>query len=130
MKAKVELDKRNATDKREDRMFDKMVRDANLSPKQKYIVTRYFDVTIGEKIREVENAMNMGFWIGLIELHKYGHNKRATKLPNLQNYVRDVINEAYGKDCVDANGRVCYDGCGIEHLKAHLARHGVEFVDE
>ena len=130
MKSKVELDKRNDLDKRYDRLFDKMVRDAHLTPKQKYIVTNYIEKVIGEKVREVENAMDMGFWISIIELFNFGHNKRATRLPRLQNYVREVINEAYGKDCVDANGHVCYDGCGIEHLKTRLAKHGVEFVDE
>lgn len=130
MKAKVELDKRGEIDKRFDRLFDKMVRDANLNPKQKYIVRKYLISTIGEKVREVENAMNMGFWIGLIELFNFGCNKRATRLPRLQNYVRDVVNEAYGKESIDANGFLHYDGCGIEHLKTHLARHGVEFVDE
>lgn len=130
MKAKALLDKRSEADKKYDRLFDKMVRDANLSPKQRMIVINYIAKITGEKVREVENAMDMGFWIGLIELEHFGHNKRATKLPRLQAYVRDVVNEAYGKDCIDANGQVCYDGCGIEHLKMHLARHGVEFVVE
>lgn len=130
MKAKVDLDRRDAVDKRYDQLFNKMVSDANLTPKQKYIVSKYLTTVIGEKVREVENAMNMGFWIGLIELFKFGHNERATRLPKLQNYVRDVVNKAYGKDCIDANGCLCYDGCGIDHLKTHLARHGVEFVDE
>lgn len=130
MKAKALLDKRSEADKKYDRLFDKMVRDANLSPKQRMIVTNYIAKITGEKVREVENAMDMGFWIGLIELFNFGHNKRATRLPKLQAYVRDVVNEAYGKDCIDANGQVCYDGCGIEHLKMHLARHGVEFVIE
>lgn len=130
MKAKALLDKRSEADKKYDRLFDKMVRDANLSPKQRMIVTNYIAKITGEKVREVENAMDMGFWIGCIELFNYGHNKRATRLPKLQAYVRDVVNEAYGKDCIDANGQVCYDGCGIEHLKMRLARHGVEFVIE
>lgn len=130
MKVKVELDKRSELDKKFDNLFDKMVRDANLTPKQKYIVRKYLISTIGEKVKEVEDAMNMGFWIGLIELFKFGHNKRATRLLRLQNYVREVVNEAYGKECFDANGLLHYDGCGLEHLKTHLARHGVEFVDK
>lgn len=130
MKAKAELDKRNDLDKRFDRLFDKMVRDATLTPKQKYIVRRYLISVIGEKVREVEDAMDMGFWIGLIELFNFGHTKRATRLPRLQNYVREVVNEAYGKESIDANGLLHYDGCGIEHLKTRLARHGVEFSDE
>lgn len=130
MEVKVELDKRCEEDKRFDRLFDKMVRDANLNPRQKYIVRRYLISVIGEKVREVEDAMDIGFTIGLIELFNFGHNKKATRLPRLKKYVRDVVNEAYGKDAVDANGCLHYDGCGLEHLKMRLARHGVEFVDK
>jgi len=131
MKAKVELDKRSELDKKYDQMFNKMVEKARLTPKQEMVVSAYLRNIIGERIQEVENAMNMGFWIGLIELEHFGCNKRATKLPRLQNYVRDVVNEAYGKEGLDANGVWNkYDGCGIEHLKMKLARRGVEFVDE
>lgn len=130
MKRKVELDNRCNFDKKYDRMFDKMVRDANLSPKQKYIVSQYLKTIIGENVKEVENAMDMGYAIGLIEVEHFGHNKRATKLPRLQKYVREVVNEAYGNDCIDANGRIHYDGCGIGHLEVRLSRHGVEIVDE
>lgn len=131
MKAKVELDRRTESDKKYDQMFNTMVRKANLNPRQSFVVREYLRNIVGERIRECENAMNMGFWIGLIELHNFGHNKRATRLPRLQDYVRDVVNEAYGKECIDANGcLVDYDGCGIQHLKVRLQRHGVEFVDE
>lgn len=130
MKSKVELDKRCNFDKKYDRMFDRMVRDAKLSPKQKYIVSQYLEAIIGENVKEVENAMDMGYTIGLIEVEHFGHNKRATKLPRLSKYVRGVLNEAYGQDCIDANGRIHYDGCGIEHLVVRLSRHGVEIVDK
>lgn len=131
MKAKVELDKRGAADKKYDQMFNALVAKANLTPKQKMIVSAYLRTIIQEKIQEVENAVDMGYWIGLIEVEHFGHNARATRLPRLQKYVRDVVNEAYGKQCVDANGSFLdYDGCGIEHLIARLARHGVEFVEE
>ncbi len=129
MKVKVELDKRCEHDKKYDQMFNKMVRDANLSPKQKHIVSKYISTVISEKVREVEDAMDIGFWIGLIEVEHFGCNKRATRLPRLQKYVRDVVNEAYGKECIDANGHLVYDGCGIDYLKLRLERHGVEFVD-
>ena len=130
MKAKVVLDKREDFDKKYDILFEKMVRDASLNPRQKYIVSHYLKSIIGEKIREVENAMDMGFWIGLIELFKFGHNKRATRLLRLQKYVRDLLNEAYGVDCVNANGQIEYDGCGMYRLKNRLKNYGIEYVDE
>lgn len=127
MKAKVNLDKRHDLDKKYDVLFNKMVRDANLNPRQKYIVQEYLRSIIGEKIREVENAMNMGFWLGLIELEHFGCNKRATRLPRLQNRVNEIVSQAYGKCCVDANGSYLdYDGCGIERLRNKLESLGLE----
>ena len=130
MRSKDCIDNRPQSDKKYDRMFDKMVRDAALSPKQRYIVSKYLEAIIGENVKEVENAMDMGYAIGLIETEGFGHNSRATRLPRLQKYVRGVLSEAYGNDCVDANGRIHYDGCGIGHLEVRLSRHGVEIVDE
>ena len=130
MKRKIDLDRRSESDKKYDRMFDRMVRDATLSPKQKHIVSKYLEAIIGANIKEVENAMDLSYTIGLIEVEKFGHNNRATRLPRLQKYVRGVLNEAYGQDCVDANGCIHYDGCGIGHLEVRLSRHGVEIVDE
>ena len=130
MKAKVVLDKRDEFDKKYDILFEKMVRDASLNPRQKYIVQNYLKSIIGEKIREVEDAMDIGFWIGLIDLFQFGHNKRATRLIRLQKYVREILNEAYGKDCINANGEIEYDGCGLYRLKNRLKNYGIEFVDE
>ena len=130
MKAKVVLDRRNDLDKKYDQMFNKMVKDANLSPKQKMVVSAYLKCILNEKIQEVENAMDMGYCIGLIEVEKFGCNKRATRLPRLRKYVREVVNKAYDHETIDANGVWNkYDGCGIERMEMYLAKHGVEFVD-
>lgn len=129
MKAKVCLDKRADIDKKYDVLFERMVRDAALSPKQRYIVSTYLHNIIGDKIHEVENAMDMAFWLGLIELYQFGHNKRATKLIRLQKYVRDLLNEAYGVDCINANGQIEYDGCGYIRLGNRLKSYGIQFVD-
>lgn len=129
MKAKVTLDKRADIDKRYDALFEKMARDAALTPKQRYIVSTYLHNIIGDKIHEVENAMDMAFWLGLIELYQFGHNKRATRLIRLQKYVRDLLNEAYGHDCVNANGQIEYDGCGYIRLENRLKNYGIQFVD-
>ena len=129
MKAKVCLDKRADIDKKYDVLFERMVRDAALSPKQRYIVSAYLHNIIGDKIHEVENAMDMAFWLGLIELYQFGHNKRATRLIRLQKYVRDLLNEAYGHDCINANGEIEYDGCGYIRLENRLKNYGIQFVD-
>lgn len=129
MKAKATLDKRADIDKRYDALFEKMARDAALTPKQRYIVSTYLHNIIGDKIHEVENAMDMAFWLGLIELYQFGHNKRATRLIRLQGYVRDLLNEAYGHDCVNANGQIEYDGCGYIRLENRLKNYGIQFVD-
>lgn len=131
MKVKTELDKRGSLDKRYDLMFNKMVRDANLSPKQRMIISAYLKSILDEKIKEVENAMDMGYCIGLIEVEKFGCNKRATRLPKLRKYVRGVVNQAYAHETIDANGVWNnYDGCGIERLEMRLERLGVVFVEE
>lgn len=127
MKAKVKLDKRAEQDKRYDMLFEKMAREANLNPRQKFIVREYLRGIIHEKIQEVEDAMSIGFWIGLIDIYKFGCNERATRLPKLQNYVREVLNDAYDRDCVDANGVIDYDGCGLIRLKNRLRNYGVKF---
>ena len=130
MRSKDCIDNRPQSDKKYDRMFDKMVRDAALSPKQRYIVSKYLEAIIGQNVKEVENSMDMAYAIGLIETEGFGHNARATRIPKLQKYVRGVLSEAYGNDCVDANGNIHYDGCGMGHLEVRLSRHGVEIVDK
>lgn len=130
MKVKANIDKRNIEDKRYDMLFDRMVRESNLNPRQKYVVQNYLRGIISEKIREVEDAMSIGFWIGLIEQQKFGCNERATRLPELHKYVRQVLNEAYDKDCVNANGQIEYDNCGLIRLKNRLKSHGVKFSED
>ena len=130
MKAKVKLDRREEQDKRYDMLFEKMARDANLNPRQRYIVQEYLRGIIHEKIQEVEDAMSIGFWIGLIEEFGFGCNERATRLPRLHKYVREVLNTAYDRDCIDANGVIDYDGCGLIRLKNRLRTHGVKFSED
>lgn len=126
MNAKVQTDRRCTEDKRYDQMYNKMVRDANLSPKQRMIVKNYTEKLLRETIDEVENAVSYGYCIALIESERFGCNKTATRIPRVQRYVRDVLNEAYGHDCIDANGRLGYDGCGIGRLRIRLQNNGVE----
>ena len=126
MNAKVQKDRRCNEDKRHDMLFNKLVRDANLSARQRMIVKHYTDKLIRETIDEVENAVSYGYCIALIESEHFGCGKTATRIPRVQRYVRDVLNEAYGHECFDANGRLGYDGCGIGRLRIRLQNNGVE----
>jgi hypothetical protein len=71
----------------------------------------------------------MAYLIALIEGEKFGTdvNRGAKRLIRVQQNAVDARNKAYGNECIDANGRITYDGCGLEHLKVRLARYGVEY---
>ena len=129
MKAKVNLDKRCHAEKIWDTMYNAMVRDAHLSPKQEAVVSIYIRNLIGLRIHEVESAVEMGYLVALIEGEKFGTDakKGAKRLLRVQQNATAARNEAYGKECIDANGNLTYDGCGLEHLQVRLARHGVEY---
>lgn len=126
MNAKVQRDRRCDEDKRYDMLFNKLVRDANLSARQIMIVKHYTDKLIRETIDEVENAVSYGYCIALIESEHFGCNKAATRIPRVQRYVREVLNEAYGHDCFDANMNFGYDRLGLVRLRRKLKDHGVE----
>lgn len=129
MKAKVILDKRNEVDKLWDDMYNKMVRTANLSPRQSMVVAKYLREIIGLRFHEVEAAVEMSYMLALIEGEKFGTdvNRGARRLIRVQQNAVDVRNEAYGRKCLDANGCFAYDGCGVEHLQLKLRKYGVEY---
>lgn len=129
MNARVELDRRGKVAKMYDEMLNTMKRLANLTPKQFAVVSKYLRDIIGLRIHEVEAATEMSYLIALIEGEKYGTNigKGAKKIPRVQKNACEARNEAYGNSCVDANGNITYDGCGLEHLQIRLARHGVDY---
>lgn len=126
MNAKVIRDKRCADDKQYDALYNKMVRDANLTPRQRMIVKTYNEKLLRDTIDEVETAVSYAYCIALIESERFGHNKTATRLNRVQRYVRDVLNEAYGHNCFDANGRLGYDKSGLGWLINRLRNNGVE----
>lgn len=130
MKAKVTGDKRPQFDKMWDDLWNAMVKAANLNPRQAYLVRAYVRELMGLRIHEIEAAVEMGFLIALIEGEKFGTDVKrgASRLIRVQKNAVEARNEAYGHDCIDANGTlVDYDGCGIEHMKVRLRRHGVEY---
>ena len=131
MKAKVNLDKRTESDKMWDDLHNRMIRQANLSQKQSYIVTKYMRDLIGLRIHEIEAAVEMSYLLALIEGERFGTdvNRGAKRLMRVQQNAVEIRNEAYGHAQINANGRVDdYDGCGLAHLQVRLARYGVEYI--
>lgn len=130
MKVLVKADNRSETDKRFDSVYNKMVRDAHLTPKQENIVATYLHKIMQMRINEIEGAIEMSYLIALIESEHFGTEAKrgAKRLHRVQAYAADIINEAYGHSCIDSAGFWCsYDGCGLERLQGRLARLGVEY---
>ena len=65
MKVKVKADNRSEIDKRFDSIYNKMVRDANLSPKQRNIVDTYLHKIMQMRVNEVEAAIEMAYLVAL-----------------------------------------------------------------
>lgn len=129
MKVKVKADNRSEIDKRFDTIYNKMVRDAHLTPLQENIVATYLHKITQMRINEIEAAVEMSYLIALIESEHFGTDKkRATRLPRVQAYAAEAINEAFGHSCIDSAGFWnSYDGCGVERLKLRLERNGVDY---
>lgn len=130
MKAIIRQDRRSDIDRKFDMMYNGMVEKAKLTPKQSQIVARYLREIMGMRLHEIEAVKDMGWISALIESEKFGTNanRGATRILRVQQKCVEIINEAYGHQCYDANGYwQSYDGCGVEHLKQRLARHGVDY---
>lgn len=130
MNAIVDRDRRCKVDKAFDGAWNRMCREARLTPKQSAVVAQYLRWLVEKRIMETESAVDMGWLIALIESEKFGTdvNKGAKRLLRVQQYACNVRNEAYGHSCVDGNGDfVDYDNCGLEHLQIRLKNHGVEY---
>lgn len=130
MKSLVKRDRRCEIDKEFDMAWNRMCREAKLSPKQSAVVAHYLRWVIRRRIVEIESAVDMGWLIALIESEKFGTDvkKGAKRLMRVQQYCADIRNEAFGHDCIDGNGDFNeYDNCGLEHLQIRLNRHGVEY---
>ena len=130
MKVKVEADRRSEVDKLYAAKYNKMVASAKLNPRQATIVSAYVRDLLGIRMHEIESALDMAWLIALIESEGFGTDPKrgATRLLRVQQAAVDIRNEAYGHKSVDANGILqSYDGCGLEHLQARLARYGCEY---
>lgn len=130
MKAIIKTDRRSDIDRKFDMMYNGMVTKAKLTPKQSQVVAKYLREIMAMRLHEIESARDMGWLLALIESEKFGTDVKrgATRLLRVQQKMADIVNEAYGHECIDANGYwQSYDGCGLEHLQQRLARHGVEY---
>lgn len=130
MKSRVNLDRRGEADRKFDDMWNKLCRDARLTPIQSSLVAKYVRELLGIRMHEVESAVDMGWLISLIEGEGFGTDvsKGATRLLRVQQKACEARNEAFGKGCFNANGSWDnYDGCGLEHLKVRLARYNVQY---
>lgn len=127
MNVKVEKDRRSEVDKIFDKIYNKMVHDAKLTPRQENVVAAYMRKIMVMRMHEVESVVDMSWMISMIENEGFGTdpNRGATRLKRAQNGAAEVRNEAYGHECADANGFWhSYDGCGLEHLQVRLKRYG------
>jgi hypothetical protein len=130
MKVKVSADRRSEIDKRFDSIYNKMVRDAHLSPKQENIVATYLHKIMNMRVTEIEAAVEMGYLIALVESEHFGTDTKrgAKKLYRTQAYAAEAINEAFGHSCIDSAGFWnSYDGCGLERLQGRLSSLGVDY---
>ena len=129
MKIKPKLDRRGDDDyqKIDDREWNMLCRNANLTRQQQICVGQYLDKQIKRKIREVENSVRYAALIYLRESHRFG----AIRLARANQGINRVIVDAYDRDCIDANGVLqTWDGCGLEHLEQRLKANGINVEDE
>ena len=130
MNAIVTKDPRSAIDRKWDEMFERLVRDASLNPKQRALVKAYARELLSLKIHEIEGAVEMSYLAALIESEGFGVDAKrgAVRLRRAQERATALIDEAYGKTCYDARGRhLSYDGCGYERLVLRLDRLGIQY---
>lgn len=130
MKALLPKDRRSKIDSKFDDMWNRLCREANLSARQSMLVARYLREIMGMRIHEIESAVDMGWLLALVESEKFGTDVKrgATRLLRVQQKCADIRNEAFGHECVDANGFwQKYDGCGLEHLQSKLARYNIDY---
>ena len=121
MRVKIEKDRRSDVDKAFDKIYNKMVRDARLTPRQENIVAAYLQKIMLMRMHEIESCVEMSWMLSAIENDRCGTDpkKGATRLVKLQNGAAQIREEAYGHGCMDAHGFWnSYDGCGLEHLQA------------
>ena len=127
MKIKPKLDRRSKNDyqKIHDDKWVAVCRKAKRTIQQQLIIGQYLDSEILDKIEETTAAVKYGSYIYLHDNHGFGKD-RMTKF---NDGVTEIVNEAYNRECVDANGRHQeWDGCGIEHLQNEIKTRGIDLA--
>ena len=130
MKAIIKKDRRSAIDRRFDDLWNKLCREARLTPMQSNLVGKYLREIMIIRFHEIQSADDMSWLLSLIEVEGWGTDvtKGAKRLVRAQQKSADIRNEAFGHECVDANGFwQSYDGCALEHLQSQLRSKGVEY---
>lgn len=130
MKAIIQKDRRSAIDRRFDEMWNKLCREARLTPIQSNLVAKYLREIMTVRFHEIQSADDMSWLLALIEVAKWGTDvtKGAKRLIQAQKKSAEIRNDAFGHECVDANGFwQSYDGCALEHLQSQLRSKGVEY---
>lgn len=128
MKVIVQKDKRSPLDRQYDDMWNKLVRDANLSKIQAKLVALYLRRLMSMRFQEIVHGVDMSYILALIESEHFGtsENRGATRLKRVRDKSVEIREESYSHSCIDANGHYQkYDGCGLEFLQNRLASHGV-----
>lgn len=128
MKILGKADKRSKHDyqKQQDDAWSRACRQAKLTVQQQIIIGSYLDREIGDKIHEIVSAVKCASYIYLREKYEFG----AQRLRSFNRGVSSLLNDSYGRETVDANGKnQQWDGCGIEHLEQKLKNLGIKPED-
>lgn len=126
----IQKDKRSPLDREYDDLWNKLVREANLSSMQRTLVARYLRAIISKRFAEIVDSVDMSYILALIESEHYGvnENRGATKLPRVRQKALEIREDSFSHSCVDANGHYQkYDGCGREYLANRLKQHGITY---
>lgn len=132
MKVIIQKDKRSLLERQWDDLWNKLVRDANLSGLQQRIVAQYLRTIVSRRFEEIVEAMDMSYILALIESEHFGvtESRGAIRLKRVRQKALEIREESFSHSCIDANGHFQkYDGCGREFLANRLKRYGVIYYD-
>ena len=133
MKAIVNRDNRCEIDRRFDERYNKMIREAKLTPRQINVVAAYMHGIMEMRIHEIRGAVDMSWILSLAEGEGYGTDVRrgAFRLQRAHKRAVEIRDEAFSHGSVDARGFWnSYDGCGYERLQTRMRSHGLEYEDD
>lgn len=133
MNAIVKRDNRCEIDRRFDDRYNKMVREARLTPQQRRIVNAYMHDIMAMRLHEIRGSCDMSWLLSLIEGEGFGTDPRrgAIRLHRALDRAVAIRDEAFSQGSVDARGFWnSYDGCGYERLQARLRSYNCEYEDD